>query len=94
VSCGRLCDSVAVVDGMLKSSSVSGIVCIWDDPFVFSSCAPVGPFHSGCGVRPMILNRPVPIFAHSQMPRREGVRCNGWTGPPSHSNPASSRLLS
>ena len=70
--------SVAVVEGMLKSSCVSEMVPIYEPPFVVAPGALRGPFHSGCGMRPMILSLP-----HSHMPRRDGVRCIGCTGPPS-----------
>lgn len=43
------------------------------------------PSSCASGILPIIPNLPVPALAHSQMPRREDVCCNGWTGPPSPS---------
>jgi hypothetical protein len=71
---------IAVVDGMLKPSCVSGMVLIL---FEMTTCDPVEPFHSGCGMRPVMFSRPVPTLAQPQIPRCDGVRCGGWTGPPS-----------
>lgn len=70
--------SVAVADGISKSSCESVVL-----PFC---CAPLttrpsafdaddGPFHSGCGRRPMMFSLPVPALAHFQMPRRGGDWC-------------------
>lgn len=77
--CSSLSGSVAVVVGMLKSSCASGIVPMSGvAPLTVKSAKAfvvAGPFHSGCGRRPMMLRRPVPALAHSQIPRREGVCC-------------------
>lgn len=73
-----LSGSVVVADGMSKSSR--------DSVVLPCSCAPLttrasalddaaGPFHSGCGSRPMMFSRPVPALAHCQIPRRGGEWC-------------------
>lgn len=56
-----LSGSVAVVEGMLKSSRVSTATRFR---------AKTGARHSGCGMRPM---NPVPDLAQSQRPRLDGV---------------------
>lgn len=71
----RLSGSVAVADGMSKSSCESVVFPFANAPFTTRSSAfdvDVGLFHSGCGRRPMIFSLPVPALAHSQMPRRGG----------------------
>lgn len=68
-----LSGSVAIVEGMLKSSRDPS-----SDPpnapftavFAAFDVMIVGPFHSGCGIFPMIPQCPVPPLAHSQIPRR------------------------
>ena len=73
-----LSGSVAVADGMSKSSCESVVLPFsWAPlttrPSAFDADA--GPFHSGCGSLPMMLNLPVPALAHSQIPRRGGDWC-------------------
>ena len=77
VSCcwERLSGSVAVVEGMEKSSWGESVFAGRWAPFTTRSeafGAEPGLFHSGWGRRPMMFNFPVPARAQSQMPRRGG----------------------
>lgn len=77
VSCcwGRLSGSVAVVEGMEKSSwGEEGFAGRWAPLTTKLEAfeAELGLFHSGWGRRPMMFSFPVPARAQSQMPRRGG----------------------
>jgi hypothetical protein len=77
-SCCRtmLFGSVDVDAGMLKSSTDSVIFPPSSTPFtaeVAAFAVTIGPFHSGCGILPMIPNLPVPAFAQPQIPREGDV---------------------
>lgn len=95
--CSSSSGFVAVADGILKSSCTSDIVPTATPLTAVKSCrvfVVAGPFHSGCGRRPMILRRPVPALAHSQIPRREGVCCRALLFPcASSSSSATGSLL-
>jgi len=75
--CTMLFGSVDVEAGMLKSSNDSVDFVSSSTPFtaeVAAFAVIIGPFHSGCGILPMIPSLPVPTFAQPQSPRDGDVR--------------------
>lgn len=77
VSCNSaLSGSVDVDAGMLKSSKDSAVLPASCTPLTADVTALVviiGPFHSGCGIRPIIPSRPVPALAQPQIPREPEI---------------------
>lgn len=68
--------SVDVEAGMLKSSNDSFVFAPSSTPLTATVAAfavMMGPFHSGCGILPMMPNLPVPAFAHPHIPREGDV---------------------
>lgn len=96
ISRSSLSGCVFVAEGTLKSSWVSDNIPV-SDVWVTVKSAGVftaaGPLHSGCGNLPMMLSRPVPALAHSQIPLREGVRCSPLLTPSTFSPPSSITVL-